>query len=595
MVILSPLKTLNFPMKTKISKMNMETNTRLMAQNNANIYAIKKNNISMKNFSNKNVLPRVTLKDNYVSDEIVTKVEEGVQRIKDIMARKLQECCHAEELVIIDAIQRLNLGYYFQDEIGDALRKHYERFDTEEGGHDLHNTALCFRLLRQGGYNVSADIFSKFTDEKGNFKQELEKDIKGLLSLYEASHLGVPGDHILDSAGSFSRHLLSNFDSIEPYEASIIQNTLSLPCHKSLPIFMAADFLQNFEISMKILHDCSRESRWMEEIRNLARIDINRSQMSAQHEINEICRWWDELPLPKEQKDTRNQPVKWHMWSLACLQGPHMAESRLELTKVTSFIYTIDDIYDIFGTLDELTQFTEAVNRWECVDFDNMPDYMITSLKALFDTTNEICHKIYMKHGFNPEKYIRKSWAEFCDECLLQAKWIESGYIPTTEEYMKSAIGGTGLYVGHALIFFLLGKGFTDKKCKDVLSSHPDICYLAARILRLWDDLGSSEDEHQKYNGSVMECYMNEHKGSSPETAREYVFAMISDAWSRLNENLLSTSPFSADFKAVVANFARLVPVMYTYDKNHRLRDLEKHMKPLVNTTSKQFKNVHGW
>ncbi|KAK9714833.1 hypothetical protein RND81_06G123400 [Saponaria officinalis] len=364
---------------------------------------------------------------------------------------------------------------------------------TQERGHDLHKTTLCFRLLRQQGYNVSAEIFRKLKDKNGNFKQELGNDIKGLLSLYEASNLGVPGDHILDSAGDFSRHLLRNFDSVEPYEASIIQDTLSLPCHKSLPIFMATDFLQNFEISMNLLHGCSRERRWMEEIRNLARIDINKGQMSAEHEINEICRWWEELQLPKELKDTRNQPVKWHMWSLACLQGPHMAESRLELTNAISIIYTIDDIYDIFGTLDELTQFTEAVTRWEYVGFDNMPDYMISSLKALFDITKEISHKIYAKHGFNPEKYIRKLWAEFCDECLVQAKWIDSGYMPTTEEYMKSAIGGTGSYIVHAHIFFLLGEGFTDEKCKDLLRSHPDISYLAARILRLWDDLGSSE------------------------------------------------------------------------------------------------------
>ncbi|KAK9714838.1 hypothetical protein RND81_06G123900 [Saponaria officinalis] len=459
MVILSLLKIFNFPTKIEISKMIMETKIRLMAQNTANIYAINKNNISMKNFSSKKFLPRVTLKDNYVCDEILVKVkqnhqlQEGVQRIKEIMARKLQECCHSEELVIIDAIQRLNLEYYFRVEIGVALRKYYERFDTEERSHDLHNTALRFRLLRQRGYNVSADIFRKFKDKNGNFKQELGNDIKGLLSLYEASNLGVPGDHILDSAGDFSRHLLRNFDSVEPYEASIIQNTLSLPCHKSLPIFMAADFLQNFEISMNLLHGCSCESRWMEEIRNLARIDINKNQMTAKHEVNEICRWWEELQLPKEQKDTRNQPVKWHMWSLACLQGPHIAESRLELTKAISFIYIIDDIYDIYGTLDELTQFTEAVNRWECVDFDNMPDNMITSLKALFDVTSEICLKIYTKHGFNPEKYIRKLWAEFCDECLVQAKWIASGYMPTTEEYLKSAMAQDHILVMYTSSF----------------------------------------------------------------------------------------------------------------------------------------------
>ncbi|KAK9714856.1 hypothetical protein RND81_06G125300 [Saponaria officinalis] len=395
---------------------------------------------------------------------------------------------------------------------------------------------------------TGGDVFRKFKDKNGNFKHELGNDVKGLQSLYEASNLGVPGDHILNSAGDFSRHLLRNFDSIEPYEASIIQNTLSLPCHKSLPIFISVEFFQNFEISMNLFHNCSREHRWMMEIRNLARIDINKGQISAEHEINEICRWWEELQLPKELKDARNEPIKWHIWSLACLQGPHMAELRLELTKAISFIYIIDDIYDIYGTLEELTKFTEAVTRWECVNVEKLP------------------------------------WAEFCNECLVQAKWVASGYTPTTEEYMNSAIGSTGSYIVHVHVFFLLGEGHTDEKCKELLRSHPDISYLAARILRLWDDLGSSKDEHQKYDGSVMECYMNEHKGSSPETAREYVFAMISDAWNRLDENLLSTSPFSTDFKAAIANFARMVPVMYTYDKNHRLPYLEKLMKPLVST-----------
>lgn len=51
------------------------------------------------------------------------------------------------------------------------------------------------------------------------------------------------------------------------------------------------------------------------------------------------------------------------MWSLACLTDPNLSEERVELTKPISLIYIIDDIFDIYGTIEELTLFTEAVSR----------------------------------------------------------------------------------------------------------------------------------------------------------------------------------------------------------------------------------------
>ena len=75
-------------------------------------------------------------------------------------------------------------------------------------------------------------------------------------------------------------------------------------------------------------------------------------------------RWWTELDLANELKYARNQPLKWYIWSLACLSDPTLSEERVELTKPISFIYIIDDIFDVYGTLDELTLFTEVVSRY---------------------------------------------------------------------------------------------------------------------------------------------------------------------------------------------------------------------------------------
>jgi len=60
-------------------------------------------------------------------------------------------------LYMIDAMQRLNIDYHFEEEIEAFLRRQY--VTSAYGGsnhHDLHETALHFRLLRQQGHFVAA-------------------------------------------------------------------------------------------------------------------------------------------------------------------------------------------------------------------------------------------------------------------------------------------------------------------------------------------------------------------------------------------------------------------------------------------------------
>lgn len=52
------------------------------------------------------------------------------------------------------------------------------------------------------------------------------------------------------------------------------------------------------------------------------------------------------------------------MWPMAALTDPILSEQRVELTKPISFVYLIDDIFDVYGTIEELTLFTEVINRY---------------------------------------------------------------------------------------------------------------------------------------------------------------------------------------------------------------------------------------
>lgn len=52
------------------------------------------------------------------------------------------------------------------------------------------------------------------------------------------------------------------------------------------------------------------------------------------------------------------------MWPMACFTDPRFSEQRIELTKPISLVYIIDDIFDVYGTLDQLTLFTDAIKRY---------------------------------------------------------------------------------------------------------------------------------------------------------------------------------------------------------------------------------------
>ncbi|KAL0001770.1 hypothetical protein SO802_015551 [Lithocarpus litseifolius] len=128
------------------------------------------------------------------------KLEEEVRRMINNKDTKL-----LTTLESIDDIERLGLGYQFKEEKMRAL----DRFVTLKGCKEftkgsIHYTALSFRLLRQHGFGVSQDMFNCFKDQKGNFKECLSKDIKGLLSLHEASYLGFEGENLLNEAMEFT-------------------------------------------------------------------------------------------------------------------------------------------------------------------------------------------------------------------------------------------------------------------------------------------------------------------------------------------------------------------------------------------------------
>ncbi|KAJ9152318.1 hypothetical protein P3X46_025897 [Hevea brasiliensis] len=119
--------------------------------------------------------------------------------------------------------------------------------ESDDDNNDLYAIALKFRPVRKQGYNMSCDVFNKLKDSQGNLKDSLVNDHGGMLSIYEATHLRVHGEDILDEALAFATaHLESTVTRSSPLAAQIT-HALMQPICKGITRLDARHHLSIYE------------------------------------------------------------------------------------------------------------------------------------------------------------------------------------------------------------------------------------------------------------------------------------------------------------------------------------------------------------
>ncbi|GJN18847.1 hypothetical protein PR202_gb06052 [Eleusine coracana subsp. coracana] len=468
-------------------------------------------------------------------------------------------------MVTIDNLKRLCIDHYFQEEIEGVMSACMRLLHSD----DLFNATLAFRLMREAGHDVSADdILRKFTDGAGEFSLALTKDIRGLLSLHDMSHLNIGGEPLLHKAKEFStKHLTSAIRYLEPSLAKYVRQSLDHPYHLSLMQFKARHHLDYLQI-------LPNRSIAMEELA-IAEFQINKQL--HQIEMQEIKRWWMDVGLAQEIPVVRDQVSKWYMWAVTILQGASFSRYRVEVTKIISFVYVVDDIFDIVGTPEELSSFTHAIKLWDIVATDSLPTYMRLCYKAIFSVTNEIADMVKKEHGFNPINHLKKAWAILFDGFMLEAKWLATDQVPAAEDYLRNGLITSGVPLAFAHILVLLGHDDAASNDAAKVISRP------AKILRLHDDMGSAKDEAQEgLDGSYRDFYLMENPSCTPADAEEHMLSLIEREWEELNTECFRRRTFPSSFMQACLNASRMVSVMYGYNKEQRLPVLEDYMRTLL-------------
>nr|BAF02831.1 monoterpene synthase [Eucalyptus globulus] len=454
----------------------------------------------------------------------------------------------------VDDIQRLGLGDHFEEDISNALRRCVSKgavFMSLQKS--LHGTALGFRLLRQHGYEVSQDVFKIFLDESGSFVKTLGGDVQGVLSLYEASHLAFEEEHILHKARSFAIKHLENLNSdVDKDLQDQVKHELELPLHRRMPLLEARRSIEAY----------SRRGYTNPQILELALTDFNVSQSYLQRDLQEMLGWWNNTGLAKRLSFARDRLIECFFWAVGIAHEPSLSICRKAVTKAFALILVLDDVYDVFGTLEELELFTDAVRRWDLNAVEDLPVYMKLCYLALYNSVNEMAYETLKEKGENVIPYLAKAWYDLCKAFLQEAKWSNSRIIPGVEEYLNNGwVSSSGsVMLIHA--YFLASPSIRKEELESLEHYH-DLLRLPSLIFRLTNDIASSSAELERgETTNSIRCFMQE-KGISELEARECVKEEIDTAWKKMNKYMVDRSTFNQSFVRMTYNLARMAHCVY--------------------------------
>ncbi|KAG8479380.1 hypothetical protein CXB51_029129 [Gossypium anomalum] len=482
------------------------------------------------------------------------KYEGLKQEVRRMLVENMDKS--SQKLHIIDAVQRLGVAYHFEKEIEEALQiiYHHHCNHIEIDGDDLYTTAVRFRLLREHGFDVHCETFNKFKDEKGNFKESLIGDVKGMLELYEAAHFQLHRENILEEALSFTTFHLKLAETTVDYPLSAqIANALKRPLRKNLPRLIARSYISIYEAY----------GTQDENLMKFAKLDFKILQHLHKMEINKINRWWKGLDVATNFPFVRDRLVECYFWMMGVYFEPHYAVARAFVTKVTCLLSILDDIYDAYGTYEELEIFTKAIQRWDTNCIDLLPDYMKLWYSETLNVYKDM-EDLMSKEGksyrvqFAIEAMKRQSQVYF-----VEAKWLHENYIPTMEEYMPIALVSCGYWVITISSFVGMEESIT-KETFNWAFNDPKIIRASSIICRLMSDIvGHKVEQERGHVSSAVECYMKQY-GVSMQEAYDELYKQINNAWKDINEEFLKPTAAPTSALNRILNLARVIDLLYT-------------------------------
>lgn len=459
----------------------------------------------------------------------------------------------------VDTLERLGLDNHFRDLIGAALERIGAEELPEHGG-GLHIVALRFRLLRQHGIWVSTDVFDAFREDAGGFCSSLcSDDPRGLLSLYNAAHMAVPGEVVLDDAIAFARGRLLDIISKGEVRSPVseqITRALDIPLPRFTRRLETMHYIAEYE------HEEAHDGLLLE----LARLNFVLVRALHLRELKDLSLWWRDLYNTVKLPYARDRMVEIYFWTCGMLHEEEYSLARMFFAKTFGMVSLMDDTFDVHATLDECHKLKEAMQRWDESEVSILPEYLrLLYIKTLsnfkeFEEILEPNKKYRMAYTKEAYKLCSKNY-------LKEAIWSNQKYQPSFKEHEELSIMTSGL----PMLTILTLMGFGDEATPEAfewVSSVPEMVRAGSQVTRFLNDLSSYKlGKNKKDMPGSVETYMVEN-GLTGDEAAAAIAALLENRWRILNQTRMEIDHTLLPAVQVVVNMARANEIIYLHGRD---------------------------
>ncbi|XVF70538.1 hypothetical protein PTKIN_Ptkin11bG0169500 [Pterospermum kingtungense] len=491
------------------------------------------------------------------------QVEALKEMVKDMLMASTVD--PVKNMYLINFLSRLGVSYHFKTEIQEQLCHLFNTLHQfmDKKDYDLYTVGVIFQVFRSHGYKISCDVFNKFKNDGGMFKEELTNDIKGMISLYEASHWGMHGEVVLDEALVFTRMHLVSHQSCPDHLREYIANALYRPYHKGMPRLEARQYISFYE---KLDYESRNDI-----LLKFAKYDFNLVQMHHQHELSLLSSWWKRSRVSSRFPHVRQRLVENFFIGLSAHFEPRFALARSNISKFYVAFALLDDTYDAYGFYEEIQHLTKAMERYDIKCMDELPgDYLKSLYETIINISNEIEEDVMSKGGkpFSVS-YTKEEVKRLALTYHVQARWMHERIMPAFDEYLENGIRSIGTMVTMAII--MMGMEEADEDAYQwLIKFDAKILRAMSTLSRLYNDIQSNEDEEKRGGQpSGISCYMKEY-GVSKKKAIEVFQERIKDGWKDLNEGFMERPmPIARQILMAAFNIARVSEVLYRDDDGY--------------------------
>ncbi|KAJ0044568.1 hypothetical protein Pint_03888 [Pistacia integerrima] len=356
-------------------------------------------------------------------------------------------------LFMVESLESLGIDQHFKNEIRRVLDETYRCWlqGEEEILLDPATCAMAFRLLRVNGYNVSSG-------------QKL-------------------------SSGSV------HSDRLGKHVSKQVEYALKFPYHLQLDRVAHRRSMENYSVDGTGILKTSYRSLNIgnKYFQKLAVDEINICQLIYREELEHLERWVVENRLDRLKFARQKMPYSFFCGA-ATLFSPELSDARISWAKNIVLTFVVDDFFDVEGSIEELVNLVELVEKWNLEeDIKFCSEEVEILFSALHSYICEMADKGFTWQGRDLTTHVAEIWLNLLKSMLKEAEWSRNKSVPTVEEYIENAYITIGLGPVGLPALYLVGPKLPEELVRH--HEYQNLYKLASTCARLLNDIQTFERE----------------------------------------------------------------------------------------------------